>query len=113
MLVSAGGVLGSLLRYLLDLFFVANRPGITTANILGSALAAHILVLMERRGITWARYFLLPGFCGGLTTFSGVTFEAMRHPHENWIFLTVNTFGSLTAVAIVLPLSRKLIKEKA
>lgn len=67
---------------------------------------------MERRGITWARYFLLPGFCGGLTTFSGVTFEAMRYPHENWIFLTVNTVGSLAAVAIVLPLSRKLIKER-
>lgn len=68
---------------------------------------------MERRGITWARYFLLPGFCGGLTTFSGVTFEAMRHPHENWIFLTVNTLGSFAAVAIVLPLSRKWIKVKA
>jgi fluoride ion exporter CrcB/FEX len=65
---------------------------------------------MERRGITWARYFLLPGFCGGLTTFSGVTFEAMRHPHENWIFLIANTFGSLAAVAIILPLSRKFIK---
>lgn len=68
---------------------------------------------MERRGITWARYFLLPGFCGGLTTFSGVTFEAMRHPHENWIFLIVNTIGSLAAVAIVLPLSRALIKARA
>jgi CrcB protein len=68
---------------------------------------------MERRGITWARYFLLPGFCGGLTTFSGVTFEAMRHPHENWIFLLANPFGSLAAVAIVLPLSRALIKARA
>jgi CrcB protein len=91
---------------------VSNRAGILSANILGSALAAHILVLMERRGITWARYFLLPGFCGGLTTFSGVTFEAMRHPHENAIFLVANVIGSIVAVSIVLPLSRKLIKDR-
>ena len=110
--MSAGGVLGSLSRFGLDQFFVENRPAIITANILGCALAAHLLVLMERRGITWARYFLLPGFCGGLTTFSSVTFEAMNTPHENYIFLTVNTVGSLIAVAIALQLSRKLIAVK-
>lgn len=101
------------MRFWLDLFFVENRPAITTANILGSALAAHILVLMERRGLTWARYFLLPGVCGGLTTFSGVTFEAIHRTHENFIFIPVNIIGSLAAIAIVLPLSRKWIKERA
>ena len=68
---------------------------------------------MERRGITSARYFLLPGFCGGLTTFSSVTFEAMHNIHENWIFLVVNTVGSFVSVAFALQMARILIKERA
>lgn len=113
MLVSAGGVFGSLSRYFIDLFFVEDRPAITTANIIGSGLAGFLLVLMERRGITSARYFLLPGFCGGLTTFSSVSFEAMRHIHENWIFVTVNSVGSFIAVAFSLQIARILIRERA
>ena len=82
------------------------------ANIIGAALAAHLLVLMERRGITELRYFLIPGFCGGLTTFSGVTFEVMRESGGGFSYLIFNVFGSLLAVAVVLPLSRKWIKVK-
>ena len=76
-------------------------------------LAAHLLVLIERRGFTKLRWFLIPGFCGGLTTFSGVTFEAMLHPHENWIFLTANVLSCVVGVAISITLSRKWIREKA
>jgi CrcB protein len=83
------------------------------ANIIGAALAAHLLVLMERRGITELRYFLIPGFCGGLTTFSGVTFEVMRESGSGLSYLLANVIGSLLAVAVVLPLSRKWIKVKA
>ena len=68
---------------------------------------------MERRGITWARYFLIPGFCGGLTTFSGVTFEVMRESGAGFTYLLLNVVGSLIAVAIALPLSRRFIKVKA
>ena len=79
---------------------------------MGAALAAHLLVLMERRGITELRWLLIPGFCGGLTTFSGVTYEVILHPHENWVFLTANVLFSLIAVAISLKLSRKWITVK-
>ena len=68
---------------------------------------------MERRGITWARYFLIPGFCGGLTTFSGVTFEVMVKNGSGFTYLLANVFGSIAAVAVVMPLSRKWIKVKA
>jgi CrcB protein len=67
---------------------------------------------MERRGITWARYFLIPGFCGGLTTFSGVTFEVMRDSGKGFTYLLLNVLGSLIAVAIAMPLSRKFIKVR-
>lgn len=113
LLVSAGGVLGSLSRFLLLDFFDSYRHATTAANIIGAALAAHLLVLMEHRGITKLRWFLIPGFCGGLTTFSGVTYEAMLHPHENWVFISTNVTFSLLAVAISMELSRKRIKEKA
>jgi CrcB protein len=32
-----------------------------------------LMVHMDRRGITELRYFLLPGFFGGLSTLSSVT----------------------------------------
>jgi CrcB protein len=67
---------------------------------------------MERRGITELRYFLIPGFCGGLTTFSGVTFEVMRQSGSGFTYLLLNVLASLAAVAIALPLSRKWIKVK-
>jgi CrcB protein len=67
---------------------------------------------MERRGITWARYFLLPGFCGGLTTFSGVTFEVMRDGGPGVFYLVARVIGSLIAVAGVMPISRRVIAVK-
>jgi CrcB protein len=105
--------LGSLSRFLLGIALPDSAEGNLAANILGAALAAHLLVLMERRGITELRYFLIPGFCGGLTTFSGVTFEVMRESGSGFTYLLANVLGSLLAVAIALPLSRKRIKVKA
>jgi CrcB protein len=94
-------------------FFDSDRHATSAANFIGAALAAHFLVLLERRGITELRWFLIPGFCGGLTTFSGVTYESMLHPHENWVFISTNVLSSLIAVAISMTFSRKWIKVKA
>jgi CrcB protein len=105
--------LGSLFRYFLIGFFDSNRHAISAANFIGSALAALFLVLMERRGREELRWFLIPGFCGGLTTFSGVTFEIMKHPHENWIFLSANILQCALAVAITIRLARKWIPVKS
>jgi CrcB protein len=87
----------------------SNSQGNLAANIIASAFAAHILVLMERRGLTALRYFLLPGFCGGLGTFSAVTFEAVMPGEGGLIYLALNIILSFAAVAISLPLSRKWI----
>ena len=72
-------------------------------------LAAHFLVLMERRGITELRWFLLPGFCGRLGTFSAITFEVIERGEGGPLYLFLNVILSITAVAIALPLSRKLV----
>ena len=89
-----------------------NTQGNLAANIIASAFAAHILVLMERRGITSLRYFLLPGFCGGLGTFSAITYEAVAPGEGGYIYLLLNVILSFTAVAISLPLSQKLIRQR-
>jgi CrcB protein len=86
--------------------------GNLAANIIASAFAAHILVLMERRGLTELRYFLLPGFCGGLGTFSAVTYEAVVPEQGGVLFLVLNIICSFAAVAISLPLSRKWVKQR-
>jgi len=64
---------------------------------------------MERRGITELRWFLLPGFCGGLGTFSAITFEVIERDQGGPLYLFLNVIACLFVVAIALPLSRKLI----
>lgn len=100
-------------RYGLGLVFPEDRSGTLAANIIGVALAALLLVVMERRGITELRLLLLPGFCAGLTTFSAVTAQSLE-PREGGIeFLLQNIIFSLVTVIIVLPLARKIIPVRS
>ena len=108
-LVSIGGVAGTLVRFALGLVIENDRNGTLVANLIGVALAAALLVLMERRGITELRHLLLPGFCAGLTTFSAVTAESLEPQDGGLLFLAENVILSLIIVAIVLPLARKVI----
>jgi CrcB protein len=89
-----------------------NAQGNLAANIIASAFAAHILVLMERRGITSLRYFLLPGFCGGLGTFSAITYEAVAPGEGGYIYLIPNVILSFIAIVISMALSRKWIRQR-
>ncbi len=108
-LVSLGGVAGTLARYGIGAFFPDDRQGTLIANVAGVALASALLVLMERRGISQLRLLLLPGFCAGFTTFSAVTAHSLEPTEGGMQFLAQNVFFSLIAVIVVLPLARKLI----
>ena len=66
---------------------------------------------MERRGITELRWFLLPGFCGGMTTFSAVTVEAVGPMGFGYVALTV--IASVVTIAIVIPFARATIKARS
>jgi fluoride exporter len=112
-LVSIGGVAGTLVRFALGLVIADDRNGTLTANLIGVALAAALLVLMERRGVTELRHLLLPGFCAGLTTFSAVTAESLEPADGGLLFLAENVIMSLVIVAIVLPIARKVIPVRS
>ena len=109
LLVSAGGILGSLTRLTLGLFFPTTAQGNLSANIIASALAAFFLVLMERRGITELRWFLLPGFCGGLGTFSAITYEVVERGEGGPLYLFLNVVLCVIAVFIIIPFARKWV----
>ena len=82
------------------------------ANLLAILLAMVLMVLMERRGITELRYFLLPGFCGGLSTFSAVTFEAVAPGEAGFTYLFINIDASLVVAFLALKYARKFIKVR-
>lgn len=113
LLVAIGGVAGTLVRFSLGLAIADDRSGTLAANLIGVALAAALLVLMERRGVTELRHLLLPGFCAGLTTFSAVTAESLEPRDGGFIFLAENVILSLLIVVIVLPVARKFIPVRS
>lgn len=67
---------------------------------------------MERRGITALRWFLLPGFCGGMTTFSAVTIEVVSKDALGFSYLALTVIASLVTIAVVIPFARATIKVK-
>ncbi|CAB4664928.1 MAG: hypothetical protein F2653_00020 [Actinobacteria bacterium] len=109
LLVSIGGVAGTLVRYGIGILIPQDRSGTLTANLIGVALASALLVLMERRGITQLRLLLLPGFCAGMTTFSAVTVHSIEPAKGGLLYLATNVVLSLILVAVVLPIARKII----
>jgi CrcB protein len=112
-LVSLGGILGSLTRWFLSIAIPSSGPGTLAANLLGVFLAIFFMVFMERRGITALRYFLLPGFCGGLSTFSAVTYQAVAPNEAGFTYLFLNILLSLLVAVISMKVARRYIKVRA
>lgn len=99
-------------RFALGEIFPTDRAGTLAANVIGAALAATLLILMDHRGVNELRLLLLPGFCAGLTTFSAVTAQSLEPAQGGFLFLVENVVCSLLAIIVVIPLARKVIRVR-
>jgi len=113
LLVSLGGVLGSLLRFTIGEILTNSRTATLVTNLFGVAIATFLLVFMQRRGSTKQQYFWLPGFCAGLTTFSAVALLTLKPSDGGALYISASVILSLVIIAIVMPIMRKLIPVRS
>lgn len=115
--VAAGGSLGALLRYSLNIGFVragwGGLPAATlSANVLGCLLTGLVLVWIETRvDAAFWRNLLMVGFLGALTTFSALGLELWQLLRaERWALIALTLAAHLllgvTAIAIGWKLGR-------
>ena len=105
--VAIGGLLGSLARYGIGLIFPNNYRGTLIANLLGALIASIALVYFEHHNKPMVRHFWLPGFCGGLTTFSALMLATDK---EGLGYLLLTVVLSLCITAIFVPAARRVYK---
>ena len=85
LLVGLGGMLGSVLRYLISHFIKHESLPYATfiVNIVGSIVIGLIMGIASKQEVftNW-RLFLATGICGGFTTFSAFAWENFQLLHQ-------------------------------
>jgi len=118
LLVGTGGFIGSVMRYLLQVF-VENRMlstfplGTMIANIAGSFIIGIVFALAEKQIMSadW-RLFMSVGICGGFTTFSAFAFNNFNMIKEHtWNQLLLNVGGNLILGVFAVYLGIILVKS--
>lgn len=102
LLVGTGGFIGSVMRYLLQVFVEKGMGstfplGTLIANVAGSFLIGIVFALAEKQIMSaeW-RLFMSVGICGGFTTFSAFAFNNFNMIKEHtWNQLLLNVGGNL------------------
>ena len=108
--VSLGGIVGSLFRYLLNELFNSDKTGVLIANQIGVAVAGFAVVYFVKSQNANLRHFVLPGFCGGLTTFSSVMLLSDKY---GFAYILENLFISALVISLVIPFARSRFEKQS
>lgn len=102
LLLTAGGALGSFVRFLLQANLNSSIPwGTFIANVVGSFAAGYLAAQLDKRPDNYVLYVSITGFCGGFTTFSALMLELFRYLESGLSFRGLVYLG----VTLVLGLS--------
>lgn len=115
--VAVGGALGAMLRYFASQVMPQAKGAfpLTTllVNVAGSFMIGCLYVLIvERSGVNgYWRELLIVGFCGGLTTFSTFSIEALQlwqsgHIQTAILYIVLSVFFCIVAALISISLMR-------
>ena len=103
--ISAGGALGSILRYLIQsqsVYWLGDEfpYGTLIVNIIGSFLIGFLFVTLSDRYFVSVevRFMIMAGFLGGFTTFSAFSLETLKLMQQGSFLSAVsNVFLSVAA----------------
>jgi CrcB protein len=98
--VALGGAIGSMGRYGLGLW-LARHDGFPWATLAANILGSFIIgvcagFFMDEQRKSTSAIFLIPGFCGGFTTFSAFSLQTVELMREQaWLKAATNAVGSV------------------
>ncbi len=104
--IALGGAAGSLARWTLAKTFPSAFPwGTIAVNLLGCFIAGALWVQLAKAPNNLLRLLLITGFCGGFTTFSAFSLEAVQLLNAGrWLsftfYFTISTVGGLAATLL-------------
>lgn len=94
LIVAIGGALGAVLRYGVALIW-GGAMATVLVNVVGSFIMGIAFVALSQRGALLP-LFVLTGFCGGFTTFSAFSLDAMKFISDgSWGMAFLYIFGSV------------------
>lgn len=105
--VATGSALGGVARYLVGLALSGRSAafplGTLAVNVAGGLLIGFLARLMAADPVSPARLFLTVGFCGGFTTFSAFSLDAVRllqdgEPGRAGLYVVASVVASVAAV---------------
>ena len=108
-LVAIGGSIGSLFRYLLNEIFGSDQYGVLAANIIGVAVAGFAVVYSANHASQNFRHLVLPGFCGGLTTFSSAI---LLTEQIGLVYLIETLILSFLVVVVAVSIARRMFEPQ-
>ncbi len=119
LLVGTGGFIGSVMRYLVQIFVERGQSstfpyGTLAANVAGSFIIGIIYALSEEGDLLNAewRMFLAVGICGGFTTFSSFAYNNFTMLREqSFLQLLLNVGGSIFLGILAVYLGVVLIRS--